>query len=117
AGGTSPSRNASALTIASSDAVSATAECASVSAKVRNSASVNAADAKASSRIRLRATLGWSCPARQSRTDATTERIVQWVRNPAAHAKNPAERGSPAAGIRGRANVQTIIATVIKPSD
>jgi len=81
AGGASPSRNPAALTSPSTAATTAAAESFEPWNAVPMIATVIAADANDSMRIRLLATPGWPRPARQSRTDTTTDRTVQCIRN------------------------------------
>jgi len=57
--------------------------------------------------MRLRATVGWALPARQSVEAATIESTVQWTKKTTTKAWNAALRGSPDWGIDGSANVQT----------
>jgi hypothetical protein len=106
-GGSSPATNAIPATAASAWLTTETAESVPPNAAPM-SATVNAAAANASIRIRFADTDGWFRPARQRRTVTTVDRIAQWQRKATRYAWNHPERGSPAVGMLRSANVQIV---------
>src|ERR1051326_5503857 len=111
AGGSSPSRNDTALTKAIAWAAARPGEPLDANA-TPTIATVMVAAANASMRMRLRATEGCRRPARQRRVVTAIERNVQWTRNGIRYAVNHAGRASPAPGTLGSAKVQIETAIV-----
>ena len=80
----------------------------SVANVVPRRAIVSVAAANASMRMRFAETDGWPRPASRSRTVTEIESSVQCTKNATTYTANPGDHFSPAAGMCGSANVNTV---------